>query len=301
MIDHDDFRQREAERAAKEKQDRHDRKEREMAEWLAAPCPGCERTGRSDRAWVELRRTLESDVLRLVSDGPPLCPECYRRDVDDRWGDLARMIHIPPRYAVASFDECPDVPKQLVSDLRDWAVDPYGFAVLTGPPGCGKTYLAACILRHVLREGLMSTTQLDFDSEGDYLHELKRCMDSQRKPPDLTTIPLLVFDDLGASRLTDWARDELTRVIDKRYANGLATVCTTNLSIADLGQSLDGRASSRLAADGNVFELTTGKDLRQVGTVKPPRESLVGTTQQRPRLERRTPGEVAAGLRTRTA
>ena len=66
---------------------------------------------------------------------------------------------------------------------------------------------------------------------------------------------LLVFDDLGAENQTDWASEQLYRVLDARYDLRLPTIITTNQPLS----RIDGRIASRLR-EGLI--VCKGKDIR---------------------------------------
>lgn len=67
---------------------------------------------------------------------------------------------------------------------------------------------------------------------------------------------LVVFDDLGTEKMTEWASEQLYRVLDGRYDRGLATIITTNVK----AEALDGRILSRYA-EGLV--VCRGTDVRR--------------------------------------
>lgn len=75
---------------------------------------------------------------------------------------------------------------------------------------------------------------------------------------------LLVLDDLGAEKVTDWSRQLLYLLIDRRYRNQKQTIVTTNLTPDQLAETIDARIVSRLAEMGVVIELT-GSDKRVSG------------------------------------
>jgi DNA replication protein DnaC len=66
----------------------------------------------------------------------------------------------------------------------------------------------------------------------------------------------VVFDDFGAEKATEWASEQLYRVLDGRYDRGLATIITTNASQSEL----DARLLSRYA-EGLV--VCRGSDVRR--------------------------------------
>jgi DNA replication protein DnaC len=62
----------------------------------------------------------------------------------------------------------------------------------------------------------------------------------------LTTVPLLVLDDLGAENATTWTNEKLYQLINRRYQNLLPLVATTNYDLSRLEQSLGAHTVSRL-------------------------------------------------------
>lgn len=82
----------------------------------------------------------------------------------------------------------------------------------------------------------------------------------------LLRVPLLVLDDLGAHRGTEWAEERLFALIDARYRDGLPLVVTSNVSLLEVAP----RVRSRLA-DVQVSTVVrfTGPDRRTA----PPRDA----------------------------
>jgi DNA replication protein DnaC len=136
-------------------------------------------------------------------------------------------------------------------------------ALLLGMYGNGKTHLAIATLRGWNEaRGFPEPEQWTgwFQKVPDWLSTVKRRAFDEGEPLDLVLWPataqaLMVFDDLGAENATDWAGEQLFRVLDERYDLACPTVITTNKAPG----ALDPRILSRYR-EGLV--VCKGEDLR---------------------------------------
>jgi DNA replication protein DnaC len=100
-----------------------------------------------------------------------------------------------------------------------------------GPCGVGKTHLATAIIAELtLKKGIPC---LFYDFR-DLLKEIRSSYDSNSPISEFSilepvvTKQVLVLDDLGAWKITDWVRDTVNYIINKRYNEGLITIITSN-------------------------------------------------------------------------
>lgn len=154
-------------------------------------------------------------------------------------------------------------------------------AYLYGRPGRGKTYAAACAVRLAMERGgygMRPTTDgirervpiARIVSTAELLAREREGYDGgQRGAIDrAASVGLLVLDDLGAEKATDWAVEQLTRLVDKRVSAGRPLIVTSNLSLGELSGAWGGmpgeRLVSRLAGACERIEVT-GTDRRLDG------------------------------------
>lgn len=104
--------------------------------------------------------------------------------------------------------------------------------LLWGDVGTGKSFLAACIANELLEKGvpvLMTNFSKILNQMGAmYSDERYRYIASFNR------FSLLIIDDLGIERNTEYALEQVYAVVDERYKAGLPLIITTNLTISQL-------------------------------------------------------------------
>jgi DNA replication protein DnaC len=139
----------------------------------------------------------------------------------------------------------------------EYAENPAGWLVLTGPNGSGKTHLAAAIANHCIK----SEQVVFFMHVPDLLDHLRATYapSSELTYSDLymqvVEAPLLILDGLGAHSSTPWAEEKLQQVINHRFNAELPTIVTTASALAEL----DPYIRSRLQTTGLSRVVQTGE------------------------------------------
>jgi DNA replication protein DnaC len=162
---------------------------------------------------------------------------------------------MPPRYR----DALADHPRVVAwaRQVAAQAVAPSPGArrqVTTGPSllmagvvGAGKTHQAYGAVRLLVRMGLgvrwRATTAADLYAD----LRPRPGVDSERELAAFARCPLLLLDDLGAAKASEWVEEVTYRLVNRRYNHLLPTLITTNLPISDLRDYLGDRVTSRLA------------------------------------------------------
>ena len=170
---------------------------------------------------------------------------------------------IPARYAAADFDRFITYENELLQRAmrtiqefaRTWpaACATGRGLLLIGGIGVGKTHLAIAALRQAILTGachglFFSTARLLHALRRSFQTELGRSAD-RGLMDDLMAADLLVLDDVGVERLTDWVRETMYLIVHTRYEERRPTVFTSNFPDDDptgRGDTLTEQLSVRL-------------------------------------------------------
>src|SRR3989441_3337033 len=195
-------------------------------------CPLCDDTG-----W----RPVEDNGTRRV-----VRCDCWRESVGrQRLSDA----HIPKRYqhcTLANFAAYNESLERAVAQARRVA-DAFPVVsrglLLEGQPGVGKTHLAVAVLKQVIHA--TGARGLFYDTR-DLLRVIRSTYDPAIRTTELEilrpvmTADLLVLDDLGAEKTSEWVDETMNLIVNTRYNERRLTIFTSNY--ADIPDDTDPNA-----------------------------------------------------------
>jgi DNA replication protein DnaC len=230
-------------------------------------------------------------VVRLP-DGRSAAEPCDCRH-EARATSLLERAHIPRRYEHCSFESyAPSFPGsdtslQAAHLMARRFVDDYPATtagqglLLTGTIGVGKTHLAVGILQSLIFEKGVRGLFCDYR---ELLKEIQHSYNPQVLTTELDILQpvfeaeVLVLDELGASKPTEWVWDTVAHILNTRYNDKRTTIITTNyadqppggvaagpqraLREETLGDRIGERMRSRLSEMCVTVEMR-GADFRQ--------------------------------------
>jgi DNA replication protein DnaC len=219
-------------------------------------CPKCQGTG-----WFRIERDGTAGVVRC---------DCLK---DSRLGRLLRRASIPQRYEhceLDNFDIMPSRQPDRSIEMAKMAAEkfvqeyplpqPFGLLFM-GPQGIGKTHLAVGIIKQLI--GRKSVPCL-FCTFPELLKEIQNSYNPISQASELSLLApvldteVLVLDELGAQKPSDWVRDTVAYVLNYRYNENKVTIITTNYIDREDGRvgitdSLTQRITERIRS--RLFEM----------------------------------------------
>lgn len=124
--------------------------------------------------------------------------------------------------------------KRYAADFPQHMRDGMGL-LYYGPVGTGKTFLAACIANDVLAKGY----RVRLTSFARLADEIWAVSDKAAYIADLCKYDLVILDDLGVERKTEYMQEMVYKIVNARYVAGAPVIVTTNLTPAELAKPAD--------------------------------------------------------------
>ncbi len=149
------------------------------------------------------------------------------------------FAHIPEHYLSADINavELPDARKIGTNYIRNFEEMGRTGLLLYGDVGTGKTYLAACIANALLNKGFSVKwlTSMQIVERGNLFNESEYAEYTH----SIVSPDLLIIDDLGAERGTEFALERVHSLVDTRISSNKPMIVTTNIDITDIGNCPD--------------------------------------------------------------
>lgn len=215
----------------------------------------------------------------------PTCPHCFgtgmevvpevgarrcRCQTPDHRERLLEAARIPPRYRHCTLQDYEaaddDISKWIAKAesqriIQDYPIIDGRGLILFGGVGVGKTHLAVAILRELIDVYQVRGLFYQF---GTLLRQIQDSYNPVSQTSELKVLQpvfdaeVLVLDELGASKPTDWVRDTMMQIINTRYNDKRLTIFTTNYLDArkndkDAGELLEDRIG--VALRSRLYEM----------------------------------------------
>ncbi len=215
------------------------------------------------------------DYISIKREGcaPSGCPVCARAEADRKEAKARRQnfvervmpqARIPRRYQDKGFHDykISNPGQQKAVDACSDYVDHFSehrragrCMLLLGKLGTGKTHLATSIVNWLIRE---AETLAVYRTVGDILADIRATYgDSSEESESAVLKPilsaqLLVLDEVGATKSSEFELATLYRIINYRYERCLPIVIVSNLAASELGPVIGERCLDRIRENGAI-------------------------------------------------
>ena len=245
-------------------------------------CPHCGRELQAE--WVEFPPALQKKY-----DKPgewyyhPCTPECEKKNDQREWELMRREARVETLrersglskrmkgYALDNFD--PGLSKstqkafaKVMDYIMNWQENREAGRGLyfCGGVGTGKTHLAVAVMNELMQRKRVPSL---FVTVPEFLDNLREAYmipgrDLDEWMDTVKNADLLVLDDLGSERPTEWVRERLFVIVNHRYREALPALFTSNIGPRDLATQLGERTASRIIAMCDWISLE-GEDYRE--------------------------------------
>ncbi len=217
--------------------------------------------------------TVEVPQLRIKNKILPTC-ECVveREEAKIREAqnfakkrEIERLFSISnlgERFSKSTFESFLDrngsetaykIAMKYVKTFKEWNGESL---MIWGEPGNGKTHLAAAIVNELSKKGYIVV----FQSVPELLQRIRSTFNSENKENEtqimraLLECDLLILDDIGAEKTTEWVEEKLFNIIDGRYRKELPTLYTSNLQPKELQTQVGKRSYDRMVETSLTVE-----------------------------------------------
>lgn len=232
-----------------------------------APCPtdGCKRKGQ--------RLLLFGQTEIVVSCEPCQRAAEVRLDEEERQERIELMLRLAgatPVYMDWSLTTYPDdeTGSKLKAIALAWL---HGYRsgkrenlLLYGPQGTGKTGLAWSMIRALIEGQQLPCRIAPWPEALEVMKDSFRRAFPTNEMMSLKRVPVLVLDDVGAERPTEWARQQLLLLVDYRMLHKLPTIFTSNFDPDALAERLG--HDDPIVGDRIVSRMSGGAVQAQVDT-----------------------------------
>lgn len=188
------------------------------------------------------------------------------------------MKEIPLRYKNAKWEDVPENIRALAEKMRETRKGIF----IHGGVGTGKTHIAYAIGDRMENTGPAITeteagvrvrpVRVKVHNTTELLRDIREDFDRhhEAKTHTLTNLMefngLLILDDIGAEKLSEWVQETFYLLVNRRYEDMLPTIFTSNFNLEELAVRIGDRIVSRIAEMTDVVELR-GRDRRVGGAV----------------------------------
>ena len=218
-------------------------------------CPHCEQEipKKQIEVFGEMRLVqpkCECEVQATLSELYKLVDADKKARIEKKFS----VDHVGKRFLTSTFDnfeqregseKALEISRAYADQFEKWEGNSI---MIWGEYGNGKSHLAAAVGNELKSKGVIVV----FQSVPELLGRIRSTFGRESRESEseimsaLLDCDLLILDDIGAEKVTDWVSDVLFRIIDGRYRKNMPILYTSNLKPSALHDKLGGRIYDRI-------------------------------------------------------
>ena len=205
---------------------------------------------------------------------------------------MMKKLNIPARFQNKTFDnyEPYEENKKIYNNIKEYAdnFDRHykegNWLIMSGDYGLGKTHLALATARKAVKTfakeylkkhphtlTYIGDSKIQFLSSSEMIQNIRDSYDSdnineQELMSGYKNTPLIIIDDLGTEKASEWQKEKMYMILDYRYRQLKPTIITTNLGSGELKEQVSLRVMERMieaSNDGKYLYKFRGKSYRR--------------------------------------
>ena len=192
---------------------------------------------------LELMQEFSKRVERIIKNS-----KMSKRNLNYKFDNFA-----PNTSNKKVLDNLKKYSEKLVNDIEKKGL------ILIGDNGVGKTHLACSIANKLIENG----TPVIYGTLINLLAELRNSYDTDNNISEMEIIKLyenvdlLIIDDLGKEKPSEWGLEKLFTIVNSRYENNLPVIITTNYNQNALVErlSLNGEIETAKSIISRLYEM----------------------------------------------